>query len=197
MTTNFINKPKSRVVINGFTLVETLVALSILLVAVSGPISLIGDSLHKMYFARDETLAVNLAQEGIESVRQVRDTNMLSGSPWLTNLSDGAYTADAGALVTNRGVIVTGGNDGGSGSLIPCGPTCLPQPVYLDATTGLYRQQGGGARTQFTRVITISSTGLTAAEQAFERRVTSDVIWKTGGTTGTVSAQEYIFSWAI
>ena len=57
----------------GFTLVETLIAIAILLIAVVGPISLIGDALHKLYYAKDQMIAINLAQEGIEVVRQRRD----------------------------------------------------------------------------------------------------------------------------
>ena len=61
----------------GFTLLETLVAISILLIAVVGPMSIIGRSLPQSAYARDHAIAVNLAQEGIEAVRQKRDSNML------------------------------------------------------------------------------------------------------------------------
>ena len=68
----------SRKNLGGFTLLETMVAIAILLVAVTGPISIIGDSLHKLYYARDQMVAVNLAQEGIESVRTTAETSMLN-----------------------------------------------------------------------------------------------------------------------
>lgn len=170
----------------GFTLVETLVALMILLTAVVSVISLIGDSLHKMYYARDEVLAVNLAQEGIEMVRQVRDTNMLGGSAWLTNLADGTYIIDVAGLLSGSAA---------NGYVIPCAG--CTQIVYLDGVKGLYRQ-GTGAMypaTQFSRLVTISSIGLTAAELNYERKVTSVVTWKTGGSTGTATASEYLFEW--
>lgn len=184
--------------VSGFTLVETLVAISILLIAVAGPISLIGDSLHKIYYAKDEALAVNLAQEGVELVRQVRDSNMLniaSSGSWLAGLNDGTYVADTGSFVSSIGLGSYAGNGGGRVSPIQsCTGSCAsPQPVYYDATTGLYRQGTVSTKTQFTRTVTISSTGLPANE----RKVTSTVNWQTGGSAGTVSASEYIFSWAL
>lgn len=174
---------KKNIATAGFTLIETLVAITILLVAVVGPISLIGDSIRKMYYARDETLAINLAQEGIEMVRQVRDTNMLSGSAWLTNLADGTYMIDAGTFMTGAP----------NTFVVYCGGACAPQPIYLDTTTGLYRQGTAFSPTRFSRIVTISSAGLPANE----RQVTSTVTWLTGGSTGSVSVSEYIFSWAI
>lgn len=191
MTINFIKKIKSVATprASGFTIIETLVALGILLIAVAGPISLIGDSVHKMYYARDEALAVNLAQEGIELVRQARDTNMLKGTGWLTDLADGTYTVDAHSFIS------TGGSRSGNGGsfITPCGASCAPQPVYLDAATGFYRQNVVSTPTQFSRIITVSSAGLPANE----RKVTSTVTWRTGGSLGTISTSEYIFSWAL
>lgn len=174
---------KKNTINRGFTLIESLVAITILLIAVVGPISLIGDSLRKMYYARDEALAINLAQEGIEMVRQVRDTNMLSGSAWLTSLADGTYMIDAGNFMAGAP----------SSFVIYCGGACAPQPIYLDNTTGLYRQGAVYTSTRFSRIVTISSAGLPANE----RQVTATVTWLTGGTTGSVSVSEYIFSWAI
>lgn len=167
----------------GFTLIETLIAVTILLIAVVGPIALIGDSIRKMYYARDEALAINLAQEGIEMVRQVRDSNMLSGSAWLTTLADGTYMIDAGNFMAGSP----------STFVIYCGAVCIPQPIYIDSATGLYRQGTVFTSTRFSRIVTISGAGLPANE----RQVTSTVTWLTGGSTGSVSVSEYVFSWAI
>ena len=61
----------------GFTLIETLVAITILLVAIVGPMSAIGTSLSQMSISRDQIIAINLAQEGIEAIRQERDSKMI------------------------------------------------------------------------------------------------------------------------
>ncbi|QQG38227.1 MAG: prepilin-type N-terminal cleavage/methylation domain-containing protein [Candidatus Kaiserbacteria bacterium] len=64
-------------VVRGFTLIETLVAVSLLSVAIVAPMSLTGRSLAAAYYARDQVTAFHLAQEGIESVRHARDHNIL------------------------------------------------------------------------------------------------------------------------
>lgn len=160
----------------GFTLVETLIAISILLVSVVGPIGLIGDATHKIYFAKDEMIALNLAQEGVETVRKIRDSNMLAGIlPWSTGFSDGGYVVD----VIN------------ANPLIPCAGSC-DQKVYIDVVENVYRQGIGAATpTQFERLITTSSVGLPANEM----KVTSVVTWKTGGQNGAISVSENLFNW--
>jgi len=157
----------------GFTLLETLVALSILLVAVVGPMSLLGNSLNKIYYARDEMIAVNLAQEAIETVRQIRDTNMLGGLTWDNNrdgiILSGDYTVDVGTLMACSSCGANGG------------------PVLYDDVTGLYRQDSGSI-TPFSRKVNISGSGN-------ERKVTATVSWNTGSTSGSVVVSDSLFKW--
>ena len=61
----------------GFTLVETLIAIALLLAVLVGPITLIAHSLFSTSFSRNNLIANNLAQEGIELIRAVRDNNIL------------------------------------------------------------------------------------------------------------------------
>jgi type II secretory pathway pseudopilin PulG len=57
----------------GFTMVETLVAISILLVVIIGPMTIAQKGIQNAYFSRDQLTAVFLAQEAIEAVREKRD----------------------------------------------------------------------------------------------------------------------------
>ena len=61
----------------GFTLVETLVAISLLTIAIVAPMSLTTQSLTGAFYARDQVTAFYLAQEALEAVRSVRDGNIL------------------------------------------------------------------------------------------------------------------------
>lgn len=61
----------------GFTLIETLVAISLLSIAIVAPMSLTAQSLSAAYYARDQITAFNLAQEGLEAVRAIRDGQIL------------------------------------------------------------------------------------------------------------------------
>ena len=71
-------KPTALRAARGMTLIETLVAVTILTVAIVAPMSLTMQSLSSAYYARDQVIAANLAQEAIEAVRSVRDGNTLS-----------------------------------------------------------------------------------------------------------------------
>ncbi len=61
----------------GFTLIETIVSLGIITMAVVGPVFLINRSLYSISFSKNKILAVNLAQEGVELVRTIRENNVL------------------------------------------------------------------------------------------------------------------------
>lgn len=62
----------------GFTLIETLVAVTILSVAITAPMALTAKSLATAYYARDQIIAFHLAQEAIEAIRHRRDNNILT-----------------------------------------------------------------------------------------------------------------------
>lgn len=60
----------------GFSLLEVLVAISILLLGVAGPIALATESLKQSLPARIKLEGTLLAQEGMELVRNIRDNNV-------------------------------------------------------------------------------------------------------------------------
>ncbi len=76
----------------GFTLVETLVAISVLMLAVGAPLLAVSRSLSTSIYARDQVTAFYLAQDAIEYIRNTRDSNALVPvSPaldWRTNLTE-------------------------------------------------------------------------------------------------------------
>lgn len=76
----------------GFTIVETLVAVAILMIAITGPLVSSTRALYTTLLARDQMTAVFLAQEGLEVVKNIRDRNILLGGAdnWL---GDGALSA--------------------------------------------------------------------------------------------------------
>ncbi len=83
----------------GFTLVETLVAVTILLTVVIGPMTIASRGLQNAYFAGDQTTAIYLAQEAVESIQRLRDDNALeafdefqSGNTTVVNTANWYYT---------------------------------------------------------------------------------------------------------
>lgn len=67
----------------GFTFIETLVAITILLIAIVAPMSLAQQGVSAARLAQDQIVAFYLAQEGVEVVRNMRDENKLSSNDQL------------------------------------------------------------------------------------------------------------------
>ena len=61
----------------GFTLIETLVAISLLLIAIVAPMALTTQSLSSAHYSKDQLIASHLAQEAVEALRHVRDGRVL------------------------------------------------------------------------------------------------------------------------
>ncbi len=156
----------------GFTLIETLVAVTVLTLAVAGPFNALRGALVNSYIARDQLVATSLAQEGIEYIRSVRDANYLGGSSWLTGL--GSCTPGPCVVDTAFGTI--------SGTV---------QPLRL-STGGLYSyvSSSGDKVSVYTRTVSI-----TALAGGTEAKVTSSVSWITRGVTYTTTLTENIRDW--
>lgn len=72
----------------GFTLIETFMAITILLIAMTGPLVLVTTGLAVSKMAKGQVTAMYLAQEAVEYIRNVRDSNILTGNNWLDGLED-------------------------------------------------------------------------------------------------------------
>lgn len=70
-----INNKKS-----GFTLVETFVAITVLMIAVLGPMSLLSKALKDSIYIRDTITATFLAQEGVEIIIDKRNNGYILAS---------------------------------------------------------------------------------------------------------------------
>lgn len=184
----------------GFTLVETMVAIGVLAIALVGPFVAIRTALVASYVARDQLIASQLAQEGMEYIRSVRDGNYLNGRAWL----DGFNTVTQNR---NRCFSVTTTDPTGSCALDPIrgdfhnaapadqgmvGYTAFSGtggiPLLNLNTSSLYTQQAGTA-TSFRRGVKI------ATMSANEVRITVTVSWTTSGQTYSVVVTDYLQDW--
>lgn len=175
----------------GFTLIETLVAVLILASAVAGPLTIAGKGLASATVAKNQTTAEFLAQDAIEYVRFVRDSNRLAGQNWLTDLgvcvsTDGATACYLDSLEQSPTVPTV------------CSGTC--PAIRLNESTGSYRTDGA-AGTSFVRTITIQTpvgTNDCVGTNGCEAIVKAEVFWRdnvnvAGGHRVTVV--ENIFNW--
>ena len=99
----------------GFTLVESLVAVTILSLSVIAAFAAVSGGISASFNAKQQVTAFYLAQESVETIKNIRDENALktiTGTPtaWLSGISLGqVYTVDAysKALATCTGAFST------------------------------------------------------------------------------------------
>ena len=71
---------------SGFTIIETLVAVAILMISIAGPLTIAEKGLTAAIYARDQVTASFLAQDAMEYIKNIRDTNMKKGDDWTQGL---------------------------------------------------------------------------------------------------------------
>ena len=166
----------------GFTFVETLVAISILLLAIAAPLTLGSQGLAASRVARDQVIGTYLAQEAVEYARNIRDTNTLAAQEWLQGLEDCVNATCM--LDIPAGVIeacTVGGRD-----------AC--EPLAFSEATGFYGLPGGGSKwveTKFTRTLSVTVSEKTPQEAL----LTATVMWKDGLADRSLSVEESILDW--
>lgn len=175
----------------GFTLVETLVAISILMLAVTGPLYFAAESLKAATYARDQITAFYLAQDAFEQIRKIRDDNR-NTSTWNTGLT--GCESDTSTCVVAKDV--------SNFYVVSSSPSC-PIDVgdcsylYLDKSTGIYSHTGG-EKTAFRRVVKIEPTDAINPQpgdlwaSATEMKVTVYIKWKSGTVARDFTAYEFL-----
>lgn len=177
-------KPRTR----GFTLVETLVAISIIALAMIGPFQAVQNALSTSYVARDQLVATHLAQEGAEYIRGIRDGNYLykfanpsTTRSWLYGL-DG--TGGSASCVSPAKCAI----DPTQNTVTVCTGACTPLRL---STTYLYTQANpvGSTATRYTRTVTITS--VTASSVTY----TVTVTWTTLAKAYTITVTDSLSDW--
>ncbi len=143
----------------GFTLVETLVAITILLLVIIGPITAAQKGIKNAYYASEQLTAVFLAQEAIEGVREMRDRQALDVYYDMDHNSATANTADwiqplslSGCLNSTNGCAF----DVESNSFSACGSGNNYCQLFIDENTKKYNHDTG-IESPFTRKIVVGT----------------------------------------
>jgi len=175
--------------LRGFTLVETMVAVSIVTISIVGPLYSLQKGVIASYTARDRLIASALAQEGLEYAHSIRDANYLYNISNPSSLRSWFYGMNGAGGTAN----CTGGVscivDATQSTVSVCSGTC---PVMKLSTTGLYNQSvisSSNIATRFTRTVRLTSLN------AREMKVTVLVTWVTGGSSYSVEIAEIMQDW--
>ncbi len=175
----------------GFTLIETLVAISILVVAVTAPLSLASQSLFASFYAKDQVTAAYLAQEAIEIIRQKRDHNIML-------ILESQSTIPIARTFWVDGIITSGDSatlavDAKDLSINSCSD--INSSCAVLKTDGDIYNHSTGANSRFSRIVTIerdtSPTG-----NINEIEVSATVRWQTGSfVPRTFTIKESLYNW--
>jgi prepilin-type N-terminal cleavage/methylation domain-containing protein len=197
MNTSF-NKNK-----RGFTLIETLAAITILLIALAGPLTIAAKGLNTAYYARDQITAFYLAQEGIEYIRNMRDAealfvdiNPVGATAWPGDLL-GAVGLDSKFTIDATLPVFLADRTINPAAIEHCPTNTGCSPLMLSGGEVSTYGYAGSIETQFTREITISAVAANPAVSSdpYEFRVTSKVSWKSPLPNHSFTLVEDITKW--
>lgn len=177
----------------GFTLIETLVAVTIITVAVSGAVFAANSSLAAAMISRDRLTASYLAQEGVEYVRAMRDDAFLHASgatastdAWTDFVSGSSDWSITGCETTMCTLDPTQSMKTGSGFAL--NGYANNAPLYF-ANGGYTQNSSNGVKTPFTRTIQASALSNT------EEKIVSTVTWNFHGNQITTQTIDHLTPW--
>ena len=177
----------------GFTLVETLIAVAILMVAIAGPLTIANQALISALGSRNAMIATYLAQDGMESIKNIKDNTLgTAGFDWskVVNMSCGGDLS-----FSTRCSIPNPGNNGllNSNTNVICltANNCL---LYVDESNTnvgyFYSNTTTYRSTPFTSYYYVSGSGGSLDIHSPEIIVTVVVSWSDGSIPNEIRLQE-------
>ena len=194
-------KPAPTIQHGGYSFIEVLVSITILLIAIVGPLTIASKGLQNAYFAREQNIAFFLAQEGLEGIHNMHlgsalesfDAGQDGSQSW-----DWVGAVPSDCLNSNEpcGIVLSDGSN--HGVLIACDE--LPDGCALryrnPATDGTFRYpyehaSGGGNLSPYTRSIYFEEIA-----NGEIIRVRSVVSWdaRSFGSIRTVELENYLYN---
>jgi len=168
----------------GFTLLEVLVSLTLITVGILGVLGLMAYVLTGAKVSYQKLIAVQLAQEGVELVRNIRDINWRENAPKWDDGIKGTGGERAGIIDYNDTEILTSYFNPPYSDVDACGENCR---LYWDGV--FYSHQSAGQPTNFYRLILLESI---APDQI---KVISQVKWSEQGRNHYVEVTDYLYDW--
>ncbi|OHA89681.1 MAG: hypothetical protein A2741_01860 [Candidatus Zambryskibacteria bacterium RIFCSPHIGHO2_01_FULL_43_27] len=178
----------------GFTLLETLIGVSILIIAITATFSATQNGLSSSIESKEQVSAYYLAQEAVELVRNVRDANSLyniqnlaAPRNWLYGLALAGDACEFGKVC-----MVDALNNTFSSCATPTTCTKLNQDTNSSsATYGMYSYTSGAnwKATNYKREIALTSIN------SNEVLITVTMTWSKGLYTKTFKIKETMLNW--
>jgi prepilin-type N-terminal cleavage/methylation domain-containing protein len=175
----------------GFTLIETLVAITIFTVSITALISISAKGVFDANFAKNKLTASYLAQEGIELARNYADSRSLGGVSIADSMND--ICSGQGFPCDVQVDVLSYDPQSSGGGFIPCsGGDEFTGCSYLwYGSDGFYTYQVMGDNSIFSRKITISKLEL--PDEGY--KIKSEVGWKQGEVQKDISFIIFLYDW--
>jgi prepilin-type N-terminal cleavage/methylation domain-containing protein len=216
--TNKINKDLNNN--SGFTLIELMITLVVFTIGIMGAMGLAFSNYNNSRDNLDKIIAVNLAREGIELIKNVRDSNWLKAEA--NELTCGGFCSwNSGFNFTNNYVYIdyddldprSSSDCHSAVSSSACAVLCVDCILYKD-TLGYYNHDNQISGTKYNRVIKLEeicvneagsdpenneykrdiSIGCDSGHTQIGLEVASYVEWEDNGTKN-VEIAERIYNW--
>lgn len=171
----------------GFSLVESLVAITILTTAIGAPMFAVNSGLQSARWAKNEVIAYYLAQEAVEGLRFLRDNAILSNEPPFSRFIScvGPGVGPEKKCSIDEQNLDTGPSYGMNECIGAC-------PVLkFDPTANRYGYQSGN-ETVFRRDVFMQETHQAPPGTTREVRVRVVVSWSDKGTSRAVTVAEVL-----
>lgn len=181
----------------GFTLIETLIAIFILALTIGALLTLTAGGFFSIRYAKNDIVASNLLQESLEYVRNTRDSaseQNKTWDDWLLEYRNANCSGSAGCAINPYAQ---------SGDFVgECDPSCEPLSYYPDA--GMYAypslshvfDDGASAiSTTFVRKVTFDER--TNENGDPEVIVTARIDWKNGTNPKHLTQSILLTSWNL
>ena len=165
----------------GFTILEAIAAIFVMTVGVLGAYAVVQQIIVYNSISSSRLTAAYLAQEGIEIVRNIRDTNWVEGvaSSWYEGLTGCASGYEADYDDTDL--------------------SCWSDPGrFLELQAGGFYSYDSGTQPKFKRKITIfDATDLSSPSDGTPDmfKVKVEVLWTEKGKDYTVAVEEHLYNW--
>jgi len=187
---------------SGFSLVETLVAITILLLVIVGPMSISSSVSRSTSYSSDQVIASFLAQEGAELVQKARDDLQLQyytgevSTPWDDFVSTDSSSRYSDCFESDGcGLYLINSSDQLADTIDCAGSRCrLFFRGQSNTDSYTHRQGSGSTVTPYTRVIKLSHPSSGSEDREVE--VISRVSWQPENQrrVQTVEVKTYLFN---
>ncbi len=178
----------------GFTLLETLVAIFILTLSMTGPVYIASVAFHNTIDSRDNISAQYIAEEVIEVIRNRRDKNTLSDSDmtkWLDNITGSANCLNQVDAQDNKCIMIRDESVTDGYEFEKCNGDCSNISFDPEGAGAVYGDVDGPGQSKFVREFyyetdTVNNPG--------EIKLTVNIRWEDKGRPKVYTLVERLYA---